>query len=95
MRTRFQCVLAFCVAGAVAVPGVRAQGADKLPAQVDSIANAVLTTTGAPSASVAVVRHGTIVYAHAYGMAKLDPRTPADTTMRYAIGSISKQFTAA
>ncbi|HEV2179671.1 MAG TPA: serine hydrolase domain-containing protein [Gemmatimonadaceae bacterium] len=95
MRIRFLCVVSLFLAGAVAAPGVRAQGPDRLPAQVDSIANAVLTTTGVPSASVAVVRHGAIAYAHAYGLAKLDPRTPADSTMRYAIGSISKQFTAA
>jgi len=70
-----------------------AQGS--LPARVDSIATAVLASTGVPSASVAVVTHGTLAYAHAYGNAKLDPRTPATTEMRYGIGSISKQFTAA
>ncbi len=86
-------VLAF--GGAIGAPRARAQDADHLPAQVDSIATAVLDATGVPSASVAVVRHGVLAYAHAYGMSKLDPRTPADTTMRYAIGSISKQFTAA
>jgi CubicO group peptidase (beta-lactamase class C family) len=87
--------VALFLAGAAAAPTVRAQSADRLPAQVDSIAGAVLAATGVPSASVAVVRHGAIVYAHAYGTAKLDPRTPADSTMRYAVGSISKQFTAA
>jgi CubicO group peptidase (beta-lactamase class C family) len=66
-----------------------------LPARVDSIANAVLASTGVPSASVAVVMHGKLAYAHAYGSAKLDPRTPATPEMRYGIGSISKQFTAA
>jgi D-alanyl-D-alanine carboxypeptidase len=42
-----------------------------------------------------VVRHGRIVYAHAYGSAKLDPVVPAKTDMLYGIGSISKQITAA
>jgi len=64
-------------------------------AKVDSIANAVLQSTGVPSASVAVVRHGEIVYAQAYGKARLDPGTPATPDMRYGIGSISKQVTAA
>ncbi|MGH7690825.1 MAG: serine hydrolase domain-containing protein, partial [Gemmatimonadaceae bacterium] len=45
-------------------------------------------------ASVAVVRDGHIVYAHAYGNATLDPATPAAPGMRYSIGSISKQFAA-
>ena len=65
-----------------------------LRAKVDSIAMQVLQTTGVPSASVAVVTHGRVAYANAYGAAKLDPRARATPEMRYAIGSISKQFTA-
>lgn len=61
---------------------------------IDSIASSVLAATGVPSASVAVVSHGRLVYAKAYGSAKLDPLTPANADMRYAVGSISKQFTA-
>lgn len=96
MRSRLRSVLTIlAIAGAVGAPRARPQDADHLPVQVDSIAAAVLDATGVPSASVAVVRHGALAYAHAYGLAKLDPRTPSDTTMRYAIGSISKQFTAA
>ncbi|HEX5435957.1 MAG TPA: serine hydrolase domain-containing protein [Gemmatimonadaceae bacterium] len=67
----------------------------RLNAAVDSIASAVLTATGVPSASVAVVRGGRVVYAHAYGAARLSPRLPATAAMPYALGSISKQFTAA
>ena len=66
-----------------------------LAARVDSIANRVLRTTGVPSASVAVVTHGRLAYANAYGLARLEPRTPALPSMRYALGSVSKQFTAA
>jgi D-alanyl-D-alanine carboxypeptidase len=65
-----------------------------LARQVDSIANQVLQSTGVPSASVAVVKNGRLAYANAYGAAKLDPRIAAAPDMRYAIGSISKQFTA-
>ena len=57
--------------------------------------NDILAKTGAPSASVAVVRDGKLVYANAYGFAKLEPKTPATPQMRYSVGSISKQFTAA
>ncbi|HEX8849459.1 MAG TPA: serine hydrolase domain-containing protein [Gemmatimonadaceae bacterium] len=71
-----------------------AQG-DRLAAQVDSIAADVLKSTGVPSASVAVVRKGKIAYANAYGAAKLSPRVAARPEMRYGIGSVSKQFTAA
>jgi D-alanyl-D-alanine carboxypeptidase len=65
-----------------------------LRGRIDAIAAEVLKETGVPSASVAVVQHGGIVYTHAYGMARIEPPTPATTEMRYAIGSISKQFTA-
>jgi D-alanyl-D-alanine carboxypeptidase len=76
--------------------GARAQDASsRLSTQVDSIATAVLASTGVPSATVAVVTHGKVAYAHAYGDAKLDPHLAATPDMRYGIGSISKQFTAA
>src|ERR1700694_947420 len=74
-----------------------AQGASDaaLGAKIDSIATQVLQTTGVPSASVAVVRHGRVAYANAYGASRLEPRVAATPDMRYAIGSVSKQFTAA
>ena len=63
-------------------------------ANIDSIAHKVLETTGVPSASLAVVKDGKIVYVQAYGDARLDPKVPATPQMAYSIGSISKQFTA-
>jgi CubicO group peptidase (beta-lactamase class C family) len=66
-----------------------------LKARVDLIAAQVLEQTGVPSASVAIVQHGKLVYTHAYGHARLDPPIAATPDMRYSIGSISKQFTAA
>ena len=68
--------------------------ADDFTANVDKVANEILARTGAPSASVAVVRDGKLLYANAYGLAKLEPKMPATPQMRYSIGSISKQFTA-
>ena len=69
-----------------------------LRSQVDRIAAQVLESTGVPSASMAIVQHGKLVYTHAYGSARLatatSPAIPATTEMRYSIGSISKQFTA-
>jgi D-alanyl-D-alanine carboxypeptidase len=77
----------------------RANAQSQLPIEmqqkIDKIARDALAKTGVPSASVAVVKDGRITYLHAYGNAQLDPRTPAKPEMRYSIGSISKQFTAA
>ncbi|MEX0881110.1 MAG: serine hydrolase domain-containing protein [Thermoanaerobaculia bacterium] len=64
-------------------------------AEVDRIAREVLAATGVPSASIAIVKDGQVIYLQAYGYARLEPRTPARPNMRYSIGSVSKQFTAA
>jgi len=69
--------------------------APELKAKMDAAADQVLAKTGVPSASVAIVEHGAIVYTYAYGKAKLDPPIDATPAMRYSIGSISKQFLAA
>ena len=61
----------------------------------DKTVTDLLAKSGAPSASVAIVRDGRIVYERAFGNARLDPAMAATPQMRYSIGSISKQFTAA
>src|ERR1700720_1584760 len=53
-----------------------------------------LKQTGAPSVSVAVIMDGKVIFANAAGKATLPDRS-ADAATRYAVGSISKQFTAA
>ena len=63
--------------------------------KIDKAAQDVLAHTGVPSASVAIVKDGAMAYVQAYGAARLDPNTQARSAMRYSIGSISKQFTAA
>ncbi|HKU75984.1 MAG TPA: serine hydrolase domain-containing protein [Pyrinomonadaceae bacterium] len=67
----------------------------ELRGKIDKLATDTLAKSGVPSASIAVVRDGKIVYLNAYGSARLEPKTPATSGMRYSIGSISKQFTAA
>lgn len=63
--------------------------------KVDAVARKTIADTGIPSASIAIVQDGAIAYLQAYGDGRIDPRTPAVSSMRYSIGSISKQFTAA
>ena len=97
---RLGLVLAMAMAFAV---GARAETTDagleksdpSLKARVDGIANGVLEQRGVPSASVAVVKGGRLVYTQAYGFAHLAPKVKATPEMRYSIGSVSKQFTAA
>jgi CubicO group peptidase (beta-lactamase class C family) len=66
----------------------------ELRSKIDKLATDTLVRTGVPSASIAVVKDGKIVYLNAYGSARLEPKTAATSEMRYSIGSISKQFTA-
>jgi D-alanyl-D-alanine carboxypeptidase len=62
--------------------------------KIADIANKVLQATGVPSASIGVVQNGKIVYTGAFGLASIHPEKPAEPTLAYPIGSISKQFTA-
>lgn len=62
--------------------------------KIDKLVTDTLARTGVPGASIAVVKDGALVYVKAYGDAKVEPKAPATTQMRYSIGSISKQFTA-
>lgn len=96
-RTRgWVAVLAISALHAPALHGQTVDTLDSaLRARVDRIAAQVLEQRGVPSASVAVVKGGKIVYTHAYGKAHLKPDVTATPAMRYSIGSVSKQFTAA
>jgi D-alanyl-D-alanine carboxypeptidase len=71
-----------------------AELAPGVAAKIDAAVEKVLAGSGAPSASIAVVKGGKLAYVKAYGTARLEPATPARAEMRYGIGSVSKQFLA-
>src|SRR4029077_12782099 len=54
-----------------------------------------LKKTGAPSVSVVIIQDGTIAFSKAFGKADLASNRAAEPGTRYAVGSISKQFTVA
>jgi D-alanyl-D-alanine carboxypeptidase len=62
---------------------------------LDDRISSALRSSGAPSVSVAVVESGHVAYAKAFGKADIGENRPATASTRYAIGSVSKQFTAA
>jgi CubicO group peptidase (beta-lactamase class C family) len=64
-------------------------------AQIDRRVEAILERSKTPSASIAVVKDGAIVYVHAYGLARLDPPVKATPAARYKIGSVTKELVAA
>jgi len=90
---RFASIAAILVL--TAVPHAQTPLPGDLAAKIDATVQDVLTKTSLPSASVGIVRGGRIVFTKAYGMARITPPMPATADMHYAVGSISKQFTAA
>jgi CubicO group peptidase (beta-lactamase class C family) len=96
---RLQTLLSVVTFLTIVVIAPQASGQTQLPAdlieKIDKAATDALARTGVPSASIAIVKDGQIAYLKAYGDARLEPKTPATPAMRYSIGSISKQFTAA
>src|SRR5271169_3142236 len=88
-------ILAVCAEGATVLAQTANTIDPAMKARLDAIAAGVMQQRGVPSASVAVVQGGKLVYAHAYGRAHIGPDKAATPEMRYSIGSISKQFTAA
>ncbi|AJP72012.1 serine hydrolase domain-containing protein [Sphingomonas hengshuiensis] len=78
-----------------ATPAAAQQLTPQETAQVDAIVARALQSTQVPSASIAIVRDGRIVYAKAYGDQGPGIAKGPSTDAKYPIASISKQFTAA
>jgi D-alanyl-D-alanine carboxypeptidase len=95
LSIRFVLIIAVLLLSFGSAANAQTDLSPELRARIDKLANDTLARTGVPSASVAVVKDGKIVYLNAYGSARLESKTPATPAMRYSIGSISKQFTAA
>jgi len=79
---------------ALAIPAAFGQLPQATQTAIDQAARKVLADTGSTSASIAVVKDGKVAYVQAYGDARREPKVAATTTMRYKIGSNTKQFTA-
>jgi CubicO group peptidase (beta-lactamase class C family) len=66
-----------------------------LPDAVDQFIKAEMARQRIPGMSVAVLRGDSVLLARGYGFADLEHRVPATDSTVYAVGSLSKQFTAA
>jgi D-alanyl-D-alanine carboxypeptidase len=69
--------------------------AEPTPSYVDALVQKTMASTGTPAVSLAIVRHGKIVYEKAYGFRSLEQKLAATTSTTFPIGSVSKQFLAA
>jgi len=79
----------------IATPAAAQQLTAEQTAKVDSIVADALRSSGVPSASIAIVRDGKIVFTKAYGDQGPGIAKGPDVNAKYQIASISKQFTAA
>jgi D-alanyl-D-alanine carboxypeptidase len=75
----------------ITIPLVAQPSEAKLTAAVE----AAMQKSGVPGISVAIVSKNQLLYAKAFGKANLAENRPADVNTRYAVGSVSKQFTVA
>ena len=97
MGDRYGRVAAWVVALAVLCSAVGRAGSVSEPgaAAFDAIATDALATQKAPGFAFAVVHDGKIVYRNGFGVADVAAATPVTPQTRFAVGSITKQFTAA
>src|SRR5580693_4097466 len=86
MRRRYRSLRLFAIFTLIAfatVPAMAQAGlSSDLQQKIDKVAVDVLEATGVPSASVALVKDGRIVYLKAYGNARIDPAAAATPEMR-------------
>ena len=66
-----------------------------LASTVDGLAHQQMQQYGIPALTVALAKHGTMLYGQAYGVTSLASQAPAQPSTIFEIGSITKQFTAA
>ena len=89
-------VMALLAGGAtLAAPQPERTDAVALAHRLDVVVPRFLEVTGTPSVSVAILRDGASIVRRAWGLAHVESRRPATPDMRYAIGSVTKQFSAA
>ena len=94
-KSTFLIVATLSVLAANAITGTppRGSGQDERAKKVDELFSP-WNTGVTPGAVVAVIRDGTIIYQHAYGMADLERDSPLSPESVFDIASISKQFVA-
>lgn len=61
--------------------------------QIDSLLE-TMYKTDAPGISISIIRDGTPIFKHGYGIANLQTKTSLDSKTSFNIGSLTKQFTA-
>jgi D-alanyl-D-alanine carboxypeptidase len=91
MRYRLHLILSVLAAISVVVGFAQPAWQQKASSEIAD----ALKKTGAPSVSVVIIEDSKVAFAQAFGKADLASNRNAEAGTRYAVGSISKQFTVA
>jgi D-alanyl-D-alanine carboxypeptidase len=94
-RRALPAALVLCVSAVGVCVSQETEAASVPSAVFERIGNDALATKKAPGFSFAVVRDGKLAYAGAFGQADVERNVPVAVETRFAIGSLTKQFTAA
>jgi CubicO group peptidase (beta-lactamase class C family) len=93
--------LILCAAPACAQPArsdhaapVRQRAPASLTITIDTLVPALLASRNIPGASVAILRHDTVLHVNGYGMASLSTRQPVTPQTIFQIASLTKPITA-
>jgi CubicO group peptidase (beta-lactamase class C family) len=87
--------LAMLLLSASAVPAAADPLSPAQQAKIDTIARRQLAVQHIAGLTIGVGRNGTLLFSRGYGLRDRARKLPADAGTAYAIGSITKQFTAA
>jgi CubicO group peptidase (beta-lactamase class C family) len=83
------------IALAALLPGSQATSNGSLESRLDSAAKAGIDSGRMVGFSLAVIEDGKVALEKQYGLASIRRKTPVNADSEFAIGSVSKQFTAA
>src|SRR6201992_2944975 len=92
---RHVAVLGLGLLGAAAASAQNALGKAPSAADIDRLANRALKEFSVPGLGIAIVKDGRVVLAKGYGVRELGKPDPVDAETLFAIGSNTKEFTAA
>jgi CubicO group peptidase (beta-lactamase class C family) len=88
-------ILGFGLLGASVTGAEAAPGRPPTVAEIDRLAERALKEFSVPGIAVAIVKDGRVVLAKGYGVRELGKPDPVDARTLFAIGSNTKEFTAA
>ena len=93
-RVYFRFASLLAIAAIAAAQGAPQPAQSKIVSDLDSFVVAQTQRWKVPGVAIAVVQNGQVIYSHGYGLRDVKDNLPVTSRTIFAIGSISKSFTA-